>query len=215
MSGLKFRLADALAPRELAFFSLLDAAGSNAAAATAIFNELAHFFPERHDLREEILLHARESDRIPREPSDRLSATFVTPIEREDLQAQASAIDDLVRTSHAVAALFDIYLDERVRAATRRLTQLLARKLPQPRSPRQWLNHPTRRRGWRGTGPDVRPRRLPPPPPRSLDDTHPRAQLPYGLSQTGDRGAQSALPGRPLQTASIRAVRSLLSRRLS
>lgn len=78
-------------------------------------------------------MRAGESRDRATEISECVNATFVTPLEREDAQALATALDELVQTSHTVAALLSVYMVDRVRPQARRLTQLLVgctRELP-------------------------------------------------------------------------------------
>ena len=57
---------------------------------------------------EELRLAARESDRVTRALTERANATFVTPIEREDLAALVLVIDALV----ARAGLGELFSEE-------------------------------------------------------------------------------------------------------
>ena len=50
---------------------------------------------------------------------------FVTPLEREDIVALATDLDEIVRAMHSTAALLDVYGVDRIRPQARRQTQLI------------------------------------------------------------------------------------------
>ena len=120
--GLKLRLA----PRDRDFFDLLESSGEDAVRSATELEELAHFFPERRDLVD--CLHERvlDSDRRTIRIVARASAMFVTPLEREDIVALATDLDDIVRAMHSTAALFDVYGIDHMRPQARRQTRLIA-----------------------------------------------------------------------------------------
>jgi predicted phosphate transport protein (TIGR00153 family) len=66
-------------------------------------------YPDSKDLAREILICEQEGDRITHDIIDRLNHTFVTPIEREDILALASALDDIVDYTEEVADYLGLY----------------------------------------------------------------------------------------------------------
>ena len=66
-------------------------------------------YPERSELAREILICEQEGDRITHDIIRRLNETFVTPIDREDIYALASALDDVVDYTEEVADYLGLY----------------------------------------------------------------------------------------------------------
>src|SRR6476646_11081276 len=103
------RLGDLFAPRDRAYFELFEEAGRNAPLAAQLRERLLGHFPENRELASEILDCEHEGDRITHEIIDRLNHTFVTPIDREDILALASALDDIVDYTEEVADYLGLY----------------------------------------------------------------------------------------------------------
>jgi predicted phosphate transport protein (TIGR00153 family) len=66
-------------------------------------------YPDSKELAREILICEQEGDRITHDIIDRLNHTFVTPIDREDILALASALDDIVDYTEEVADYLGLY----------------------------------------------------------------------------------------------------------
>ena len=103
------RLGDLFAPRDRAYFELFEEAGQNAVQATGLLERMLVNFPDTRELAGEILECEHEGDRITRDIIDRLNHTFVTPIDREDILALASALDDIVDYTEEVADYLGLY----------------------------------------------------------------------------------------------------------
>jgi uncharacterized protein len=103
------RLGDLFAPRDRAYFELFEEAGRNALLATELLERLLENFPDSRELAGEILECEHEGDRITHDIIDRLNHTFVTPIDREDILALASALDDIVDYTEEVADYLGLY----------------------------------------------------------------------------------------------------------
>ena len=103
------RLSSVLAPRDREFFDLFEEAGGNILRAAGLLEELLHAFPERNDLARDILICEQDGDRITHDIIQRLNQTFVTPIDREDIYALASALDDVVDYTEEVADYLGLY----------------------------------------------------------------------------------------------------------
>src|SRR5829696_440711 len=103
------RLANVLAPRDREFFDLFEEAGGNIRRAAALLEELLSEYPERNELAREVLICEQEGDRITHDIIQRLNQTFVTPIDREDIYALASGLDDIVDWIEEVADFFGLY----------------------------------------------------------------------------------------------------------
>jgi hypothetical protein len=103
------RLGDLFAPRDRAYFELFEEAGRNATLAAELLERLLEHFPDNRELAGEILECEHEGDRITHDIIDRLNHTFVTPIDREDILALASALDDIVDYTEEVADYLGLY----------------------------------------------------------------------------------------------------------
>jgi predicted phosphate transport protein (TIGR00153 family) len=64
-------------------------------------------------------------DRTTRAIIDRLNRTFVTPLDREDIHALASSLDDVMDAIDATAAVIRLYKITAVRPGARRLVEII------------------------------------------------------------------------------------------
>ncbi len=103
------RLSSIIAPREREFFDLFEEAGGNVERASGLLEEMLRDYPDRGDLARDILICEQEGDRITHDIIQRLNQTFVTPIDREDILALASALDDVVDFTEEVADYLGLY----------------------------------------------------------------------------------------------------------
>ncbi|MHB8690755.1 MAG: DUF47 domain-containing protein [Solirubrobacteraceae bacterium] len=103
------RLAHVFAPRDRIYFELFEEAGRNIAYAADLLEQLVTGYPDSKALAQDILACEQEGDRITHDIIDRLNHTFVTPIDREDILALASALDDIVDYTEEVADYLGLY----------------------------------------------------------------------------------------------------------
>src|SRR5437588_2212021 len=116
------RLGDLFAPRDRAYFELFEEAGRNALLAAELLERMLVNYPDSGELAGEIRDCEHEGDRITHDIIDRLNHTFVTPIDREDILALASALDDIVDYTEEVADYLGLYgieapMDQAIRLA--------------------------------------------------------------------------------------------------
>jgi predicted phosphate transport protein (TIGR00153 family) len=64
-------------------------------------------------------------DRTTHDIVDRLNRTFVTPLDREDIHALASSLDDVMDAIDAAAAVVRLYKIHQVRGGARRLADII------------------------------------------------------------------------------------------
>ena len=119
------RLSQVFAPRDRAYFELFEEAGTNIFKAAELLEELLSGYPDSKALAEEILLCEQEGDRITHDIIDRLNHSFVTPIDREDILALASALDDIVDYTEEVADYLGLYKIEAPMDQAIRLSRVL------------------------------------------------------------------------------------------
>jgi uncharacterized protein len=119
------RLSGLIAPREREFFDLFDEAGGNILRAAGLLEQMLEAYPDRGDLAREILICEQEGDRITHDIIQRLNQTFVTPIDREDIYALASALDDVVDYTEEVADYLGLYKIEAPMEQAQQLARVL------------------------------------------------------------------------------------------
>jgi predicted phosphate transport protein (TIGR00153 family) len=103
------RLSSILAPGDREFFDLFEEAGGNILRAAGLLESMLVTFPERNELARDILICEQDGDRITHDIIRRLNQTFVTPIDREDIYALASALDDVVDYTEEVSDYLGLY----------------------------------------------------------------------------------------------------------
>jgi len=116
------RLSKVFAPRDRVFFELFEEAGQNILHAADLLDRMLRNYPDSKDLARDILICEHEGDRITHDIINRLNLTFVTPIDREDILALASALDDIVDFTEEVADYLGLYkieapMDQAIRLA--------------------------------------------------------------------------------------------------
>src|SRR6195952_211173 len=119
------RLSQVFAPKDRAFFDLFEESANNVLRAAELLDEMLHSYPEQADLSRAILLCEQEGDRITYDIIQRLNSTFVTPIDREDILALASGLDDIVDLTEEVADYLGLYKIEAPMEQAQRLAQIL------------------------------------------------------------------------------------------
>jgi uncharacterized protein len=115
------RLSHLFAPKEREFFDLFEEAGANIVQASGLLERLLEAWPDQGELAREIRDCEHEGDRITHDIIQRLNQTFVTPIDREDIYALASALDDIVDFTEEVSDFLGLY---RIEATMDKATEL-------------------------------------------------------------------------------------------
>jgi uncharacterized protein len=135
------RFAHVLAPRDRIYFELFEEAGQNLLRAATLLDTMLSDYPEDKHLARDILDCEHEGDRITHDIINRLNHTFVTPIDREDILALASALDDIVDYTEEVADYLGLYkieapMDQAIRLASvlKQASGQIAEAIPRLRS---------------------------------------------------------------------------------
>jgi predicted phosphate transport protein (TIGR00153 family) len=115
------RLSQVFAPRDREFFDLFEEAAGNIARAADLLDQMLANWPERSELARDILICEQDGDRITHDIIQRLNQTFVTPIDREDIYALASAMDDIVDYIEEVSDFLGLY---RIEASMDKATEM-------------------------------------------------------------------------------------------
>ena len=119
------RLSSVIAPRDREFFDLFEEAGGNILRATGLLEEMLLDFPDKSELARDILICEQDGDRITHDIIQRLNQTFVTPIDREDIYAMASALDDVVDYTEEVVDYLGLYKIEAPMSQAQELARIL------------------------------------------------------------------------------------------
>jgi predicted phosphate transport protein (TIGR00153 family) len=98
-----------LVPKDRVFFDLFNEAGQNNVRAARLLKEMLEGWPDERGLAREILLAEQEGDRITHDIAQRLNATFVTPLDREDIFGLATQLDDIVDYTEETADFMGLY----------------------------------------------------------------------------------------------------------
>src|ERR687891_534314 len=115
------QLSKLFAPKEREFFDLFEEAGANIVRAAGLLEDMIREWPDRSELARDVVVCEQEGDRITHDIIQRLNVTFVTPIDREDIYALASALDDIVDFIEEVADFLGLY---RIEAPMDQATEL-------------------------------------------------------------------------------------------
>jgi uncharacterized protein len=120
-----------LLPRDRTFFDLFIEAGQNTLHAARLLDEMMGVWPDETDLSREILKAEQEGDRITHDIVRRLNTTFVTPIDREDIYALATQMDDIVDYIEEVADFMGLYRIEAPMDQAQALAEVLVKSCEQ------------------------------------------------------------------------------------
>jgi uncharacterized protein len=120
------QLSKLFAPKEREFFDLFEEAGANIVRAAELLERLVREWPDSRELSREIVVCEQEGDRITHDIIQRLNQTFVTPIDREDIYALASGLDDIVDWTEEVADFFALYRIEAPMSQAQQQAEILS-----------------------------------------------------------------------------------------
>jgi predicted phosphate transport protein (TIGR00153 family) len=114
-----------LFPREARFFDLFEQQSQHILHAADLLHDLVHNFTDAR-----VKLHAikeveHQGDQITHEVVRRLNTTFITPLDREDIHALASRLDDVLDYIEAAAERLVVYRIKEPTAACRAMAQVI------------------------------------------------------------------------------------------
>ncbi len=116
-------------PKEKKFFVLFEKASENLLACARKLTEVtAESDPaKRLDMIREIEKFEHAGDSLTHEIFNELGANFITPFDREDIHALATAIDDIVDYVHGASKRMELYKIEKPTTAMHKLSELILR----------------------------------------------------------------------------------------
>jgi predicted phosphate transport protein (TIGR00153 family) len=98
-----------LVPRTTEFYELFDQAGANALEAARKVETRFREYPNPSVSQADVKAVEHEGDRITRDIIQLLNTQYVTPFDREDIYALATALDDVVDNMEEASDLLDLY----------------------------------------------------------------------------------------------------------
>jgi predicted phosphate transport protein (TIGR00153 family) len=119
------RLSQLFAPKEREFFDLFEEAGANILRAAELLERMLARWPDHGQLSRDVTVCEQEGDRITHDIIQRLNSTFVTPIDREDIYALASALDDIVDYTEEVSDYMGLYRIEAPMEQAQEMSRIL------------------------------------------------------------------------------------------
>jgi predicted phosphate transport protein (TIGR00153 family) len=119
------RLSQMLVSADSKEFYIYEEADGNILRAADLLDQMLRSYPDNADLARDILICEQEGDRITHDIIRRLNELFVTPIDREDIYALASALDDVVDYTEEVADYLGLYKIEAPFEQAQRLAHVL------------------------------------------------------------------------------------------
>jgi uncharacterized protein len=116
-----------LIPKDKKFYPLFESASSNLVHASKVLCELVNSNSQerRRELIKEIESLEHTGDNITHMIFNELGTNFITPFDREDIQALASALDDVIDYIHGFTKRIDIYKIEVMSPAMIKLSELI------------------------------------------------------------------------------------------
>jgi predicted phosphate transport protein (TIGR00153 family) len=120
-----------LVPQDRVFFDLFTEAGQNTLRSSKLLRDMFAQWPEDTGLGRDLLKAEQEGDRITHDIVQRLNTTFVTPIDREDIHALATQMDDIVDYIEEAADFLTLYNVEAPMDQAQALTEVLVKSCEQ------------------------------------------------------------------------------------
>lgn len=122
-------LFNLLAPKERKFFPMFESASSNLVDAAKVLVELVNTpaGDTRLDLVRKIEDLEHKGDDITHDIFNYLSATFITPFDREDIHMLTSAMDDVIDFIHGSSKRISLYKIDKLTPEIKKLAELVLR----------------------------------------------------------------------------------------
>lgn len=116
-----------LAPKERKFFPMFERASANLVEASKVLVEMVNTPPgdKRTELIRKIEELEHKGDGITHEIFNYLSATFITPFDREDIATLTSAMDDVLDFIHGSSKRIQLYKVDRLTPEIQKLSDLI------------------------------------------------------------------------------------------
>jgi predicted phosphate transport protein (TIGR00153 family) len=137
-------MAFSLVPKNTKFDSLLVQGGDIAAQTAGAMQRMLGGYPQTAGMTTEIKNLEHQGDRVMREMVSELTATFVTPYDREDIYELAKHVDDVIDSTDEAASMFDIYQVEAVTACVKGQADILVAATQELSAALRFISEPSR-----------------------------------------------------------------------
>jgi len=114
-----------LLPKETRFFELFEAHAAKVLEAARALHELAQNYEKVEEKARQIKVLETQGDHVTHDIIDKLNRTFITPLDREDIHALASALDDVLDNIEGVSSRLSLFGIQDVTPETRQLTSII------------------------------------------------------------------------------------------
>ena len=114
-----------LVPKEVRFFDLFEQQSEHIITAARLLHELVHNFADARAKAYEIKEVEHRGDSITHEIVKRLNTTFITPLDREDIHALATRLDDVLDYIEAAAERLVVYRIKEPTSACRAMADVI------------------------------------------------------------------------------------------
>ena len=98
-----------LVPKEEKFYDLFEQQADNVVRGARLIKQLFENYCEVEQMAMKMSRVEHEGDEIAHQIAEKVSLTFITPIDREDIHALASALDDIIDFINATVVRLDLY----------------------------------------------------------------------------------------------------------
>lgn len=116
-------------PKDRKFYPLFEKSASNLVEVTKVLTQLVNAGPEkRKELTKEVERLEHIGDSHTHEIFNELAASFITPFDREDIHALATAIDDIVDFIHGSVKRIELYNLQTITPEMIKLAELLEKQ---------------------------------------------------------------------------------------
>jgi predicted phosphate transport protein (TIGR00153 family) len=116
-----------LIPREVRFFDEFEAQSGKILLAADLLRELIHNFGDARAKAHAIKEVEHQGDQITHQLVKRLNTTFITPLDREDIYALATRLDDVLDFIDAAAERLVVYRIKEPTSACRALAEVIVK----------------------------------------------------------------------------------------
>jgi uncharacterized protein len=114
-----------LLPKEMRFFELFESHAAKVHEAARALHEMARNYDQPDEKARHIKVLETQADHITHDIIDKLNRTFITPFDREDIHALASALDDVLDNIEGVSSRLTLFKIRSVTPETLQLTSIV------------------------------------------------------------------------------------------
>jgi len=116
-----------LIPKEEKFFDMFNAMAQNVHEGSKLLKKMMEKDPDLRDIAESIKALEHKGDRMTHDLFTKLNKTFIVPIDREDIHALSSKIDDVMDLIESIARRMVLFKIKETSEPATQLAQILSR----------------------------------------------------------------------------------------